>query len=49
MDTDRSSINGNCLNIEHIRLTVDDIVKEYFSYTTKSLLDIISEMRNKYD
>lgn len=49
MGTDRSNINGNKLNIEYIRLVVEDIVEEYFSNPTKSLFDIISEMRNKYD
>jgi len=49
MGTDRSNINGNGLNIEYIRLVIEDIVEEYFSNNTKSLLDIISEMRNKYD
>jgi len=49
MGTDRSNINGNGLNIEYITIVIEKIVEEYFSNNTKSLLDIISEMRNKYD
>ena len=49
MGTDRSNINGNSLNIEYIKIVIEKIVEEYFSNSTKSLLDIISEMRNKYD
>jgi len=49
MGTDRSNINGNGLNIEYIRMVVEKIVERYFNESTHTLIEIISEMRNKYD
>ena len=49
MEINKSKTNGNSLNIEYIKIVIEEIVEEYFSNNTKSLFDIISEMRNKYD
>ena len=49
MGTDRSNSNGNGLNIEYIKVVIEEIVEVYFSNNTKSLVDIIAEMRNQYD
>lgn len=37
------------INIQYIKIVVEEIVEEYFNNSTKSVIDIISEMRNKYD
>lgn len=49
METNKSNTNGNSLNIEYIKIAIAEIVEEYFSNNTKSLFNIISEVRNKYD
>lgn len=50
MDADRSNVNGTSIkNIKYIKKVVNFIVEEYFESPTKSVLEIIEEMRNKYD
>lgn len=49
MGADRSNINRNSLNIDYIKIVVGEIVERYFNEDEKSLLDIIADIKIKYD